>query len=133
MNRFLKLLAVGALVLPWAASAQPCNQQQGRVQGYQAQVPYGHYYCAQHGQYCNHPQSYSTQPTRAVMYSAPSYAGNNNWNQGYNANNNRCSSNNSWNQGYSGSNNWNQWNNRSRKNHHHQNRYNNSCQSNHHR
>ncbi|MBT9584026.1 hypothetical protein IV102_11865 [bacterium] len=115
MKRIFSLL-VGALALTGAVWAQPCNQQ-GYTQGYQVQVPYGHYYCNQHAQYCNHPQyNYSTQSG----FGLTTNSANSGWysdNSSYNHNNAAWSNNNSWgNRSWGNGNcdngNRNNWNNR---------------------
>ena len=120
MMRIFSLL-VGALALTGAVWAQPCNQQgnAGYNQGYQVQVPYGHYYCNQHAQYCNHPQyNYSTQSGFGLTTNSANsgWYSNNSCNNNNNAawNNNNGWGNRSWVNGNSGncnSGNRNNWNN----------------------
>lgn len=119
MMRIFSLL-VGALALTGAVWAQPCNQQgnAGYNQGYQVQVPYGHYYCNQHAQYCNHPQyNYSTQSG----FGLTTNSANSGWysNNSCNNSNNAAWNNNNWgnrswvngNSGNCNSRNRNNWNN----------------------
>jgi hypothetical protein len=111
MAKITQFLVAGLLALTGAASAQPCNAQQNN------QVPYGHYYCNQHSQYCNHSQNY-VQPGYGVMYSAPVTGwANQSWaNQNYN---NSCNNNQvRWNNNNSNrwNNNYGNWNNQNRNN-----------------
>lgn len=64
----LTVALLGVVLMGGSALAQP--------------VPYGHYYCAQHAQYCNHPQYVAPQ---GLGYGWSTPAQNNSCNSSYSA------------------------------------------------